>query len=150
MESFIDHYNVIRHSNAVAAGTSQIAPAAGVSCKSANGIAFLVEMGAITAGAVTSAKLQQSSEVDGATDTFADIAGSSVTIADTDDNKVIVLELAHPAKEFIRCVVSRATQNATVEGITAILIGAQVRPPTRGATMGSTVRRLVNAGAGTP
>jgi hypothetical protein len=150
VQSFIDRFDVIRHSNTVAAGTSEIAPAAGVSCKSATGVSFLVEMGAIVAGAATSAKLQQSSEVDGAVDTFADIAGSSVTIADTDDNKVIVIELCNPAKEFIRCVVSRATQNSTVEGITAVVFGAERRPPTHGATMGATVRRLVNAVAGTP
>ncbi len=43
-----------------------------------------------------------------------DLLGSSQTIADTDDNKTFYIDLHRPLKRYVRLVVLRATQNATV------------------------------------
>jgi hypothetical protein len=98
------------------------------------GAAFLVQVGAVVAGAVTSVKLTGSAAADmsGA----ADIAGLSLTIADTDDGGIKVLDYRRPAYRYLRLVVSRATQNATVTAIAA-LYGARdavVAQPTTTAT----------------
>ncbi|HYV18614.1 MAG TPA: hypothetical protein VFC25_06265 [Verrucomicrobiae bacterium] len=70
-----------------------------------------VHFGAIVAGALTSIKAQQGDD-SGLSDA-ADVAGSSVTVADTDDDKVFYIDV-RPRKRYLRLVVSRATQNATV------------------------------------
>jgi hypothetical protein len=90
---------------------------------------FIVQFGAIVAGAATSIKVQQ--DTTSAFGAPADLLGSNQTIADTDDDKVFYVDIRQPAKDFLRLVVSRATQAATVTAI-AILYRARVKPVTHG------------------
>jgi hypothetical protein len=78
-----------------------------------DGVMCVITMGAITAGAVTSAKIQTGDESD--LSDAVDVTNLSVTIADDDDAKVFALDLLRPLKRYARVVVSRATQNAVVE-----------------------------------
>jgi hypothetical protein len=95
-----------------------------------NNICFEMAVGAIVSGAVTSAKLQWSDD----NSTFADVTGGSVTIADTDDNKIIFFEVHKPKKRYFRIVTSRATQNATVDFLDVKLWNATQVPVTQDAT----------------
>lgn len=110
---------VTRVSNAVAAGISDINSssvdmfAGGLEY---NSVMFSVEFGTITASAVTSVKIQ-SSDDDSA---WSDVTGSSQTVADTDDNKVFLLDAGKVQSRYLRCVVDRGTANAVVDGILAI------------------------------
>src|SRR5690606_8543355 len=88
-------------------------------------------MGGITTGGVQSAKLQQSSD-DGDTDDYSDLEGSSITIADDDDNGLVTLDIKRPQKRYLKCVVSRATQDSAVDGIFALQYGARTLPITNG------------------
>lgn len=124
------HDLVTRVSNAVAAGTTAI-NATGVNMTGFESVEFEVHFGAITAGAVTSVKLQQSTD----DVTYADLEGSAVTVADTDDNKIVRLECVKPLVQYVRVVVSRATQNAVVDSITARQYNARREPVTHGATI---------------
>ena len=126
---------LIRHSNAVVAGTADIEPAAGVDMQGHSGVLFVVAFGVITAGAVTSIKAQQSTVVDGSGDTFADLEGTAVAIADDDDNQLAYIDVKHPQERFVRCVVDRGTQNAVVDGIFAFVYDADVEPVTHDATV---------------
>ena len=81
------------------------------------GVQFMVALGAIVSGAVTSVKVQESSD-DSA---WSDLAGTSITVADTDDDKIVVTDIYKPNKRYIRCIVDRGTQNATVDGVFALL-----------------------------
>lgn len=76
------------------------------------GVLFMALFGAIVAGAATSLRLQHGDLADNSD--MADIAGSSQTVLDTDDDKAFYLELAKPLKRYARLIVKRATQNATV------------------------------------
>lgn len=96
---------------------------------------FIVPLGTIVSGAVTSLKLQQSGDSGGSPDDFSDILGSSQTIADTDDDKLVYSTIVRPQKRYLKCVVSRGTQNATIGGIIAILSGARTRPVTQGSNV---------------
>lgn len=125
---------VVRASNAVAAGAANITNIAGIDCAGFDSICFLVEFGAIVTGAATSIKLQCSSD-DASADAYADIAGTSVTVADDQDNKVAIIDLHHPPERYIKLYVSRATQNSTIEGVTAILYNGGVHPVTQGSTV---------------
>lgn len=122
------HCKIVRHSVAVAAGTTDIEPSNGVDCAGFDGVRFLVAFGSIVAGAVTSIKAQASSD-DGVADGWSDLEGTSITVADDDDNGVAVLEVVAPQKRYVRCVVDRGTQNAVVDAIIAEVYGAQGQMP---------------------
>ncbi len=82
-----------------------------------DGCLFIVPFGAIVTGAVTSIKLQQCDTVGGS---YADLTGTNQTVADTDDDKTFIIDIQQPLEQFLKLVVSRATQNATVGVIVAI------------------------------
>lgn len=97
-----------------AAGTSAINGSI-IDMQDYDGVLFMLMLGAIVAGAVTSVKLQHG-DVANLSDA-ADVLGSSQTIADTEDDTVRYLEMVKPSKRYCRIVVSRATQNATVAAV---------------------------------
>lgn len=125
---------LIRHSVAVAAGTSTITPSAGVDTKGFDSVLFVVAFGAIVTAAVTSIKVQQSSD-DGVADGYSDLTGTSVTVLDSYDDKLVYVEVVRPLKRYLKLLVLRATQNATVDGIVAILSGAHDVPTTHDSTV---------------
>jgi len=113
---------------AVAAGATDITDATAVDTQGFNGVRFTFAFGAIVAGAVTSvaaAGAATSSPTPG-TD---DLAGTKITVADTDDDKIVVLDIYRPAQRYIRPFVKRATQNATVNAILAELYGSARKEP---------------------
>lgn len=118
-----------RVSNAVAAGTSDV-ESSSVDMKGFQSAAFIVSLGAITTAAVTSAKLQGSSD----NSSFSDLEGTGVTIADDDDNQIFVLDIDNPRHRYIKCVVDRGIQNAVVDSIVAAQYKAQIEPVTQPAT----------------
>lgn len=119
--------SAIRVMNAVAAGTSAQTSSV-IDTAGYDGVKINTAFGAITTGAVTSVKIQQSSD-DGVADAYSDLEGSSVTVADDDDNQVVIHDIYRPQKRYLKVVVSRATQNAVIDGITAMRYGAKKLPP---------------------
>ena len=117
-----------RVSNAVAAGTTDI-NSSSVDMANFEGVVFDVFFGTLTSTAVTSIKLQQSSD-DGVSDAFSDLEASSVTVADDDDNQQAVAEVWRPQKRYVRCVVDRGTANAVVDAIGATQYQPRVLPTT--------------------
>lgn len=95
-----------------------------------DGVCFIITFGAIVSGAVTSIKAQQG-EAANLSDA-ADLLGSGQTIADTDDNKTFFIDIYKPSDRYVRAIVSRATQNATVQHITAIQYKGSKCPVTHG------------------
>lgn len=77
-----------------------------------DGVLMEATFGAIVSGAATSVKVQQ--DTDSAMGAAADLAGTSQTVADTDDDKTFYIDLYRPKERYVRLVVKRATQNATV------------------------------------
>lgn len=92
------------------------------------GVLMVVRMGAITSGAVTSIKAQQSAASDMSDE--ADLAGTGQNIADSDDDKTFYIDLYRPTKRYVRVVVSRGTQNAVVASAEYIQYGAKKMPTT--------------------
>lgn len=80
---------------------------------------FMIHLGAIAAGAVTSVKAQQDS--DPAMGAAADLEGTSVTIADDDDNQLKFIDIHQPRERFLRLVVDKNGVNACEESAVAIL-----------------------------
>ena len=105
---------------AVAAGATDITDATAIDTAGYDGVRFIYSFGAITAGAATSvaaASLATSSPTPG-TD---DIAGSSITVADTADNTIFIIDVYKPRLRYVRPFVKRATQNAVLNSIVAEL-----------------------------
>lgn len=128
-----------------AAGTSAI-NGAGCDTQGFDEGACVVTFGAIEANAVTSIKLQQSSD-DGTSDGYSDVEGTSQTVADDDDGQHFVIDFKRPTKRYVRVVVSRATQAATVGAANYYLSGARNRPVTQPADVN--VERFSSAAEGT-
>lgn len=94
------------------------------------GVLITVPFGTITAGAVTSIKLQGApTDVDG---DFADLEGTSQTVADDADNKTFYLDLVKPQSRYVRLYITRGTQNAVVGGCVATQYNGRVKPTTHG------------------
>jgi hypothetical protein len=125
MESLLTDCRIIRHSNQVAAGQSAIEPAAGVDCAGYDGVLFIVEMAAITELGEQSIQAQESDD-DGVVDTYADITGATITVPDTGDFLIYLMEV-RPAKRYARCKILRSIENSALEGIIAILFGAKMK-----------------------
>jgi hypothetical protein len=119
---------------AVAAGSSDITDATAVDMAGYEGVRFIFAFGTITAGAVTSvaaAGLATSSPTPG-TD---DLLGTKITVADTDDDKLVILDIHRPIQRYVRPFVKRATQNAVVNCIIAELYGSETMPVAKDATV---------------
>lgn len=116
-----------RAMDAVAAGTGDSVNGDIIDAQNANGgLDFSLHLGAITATAVTTAKIQHGSVADGSD--MADITGASVSIPDTADGKLVEIEIAEPIKRYHRIVVTRATANAVINGAQVRLHGTRVTP----------------------
>jgi hypothetical protein len=123
---------VVQATTATAGAAGQTAVnGSAVSLSGVEEIMVLVPFGAITSGAATSVKWQEGSTSSPTTD----VAGTSITVADTDDNTTKVLRIIKPRSAYGRVVVSRATQDAVVGAIIYILMGNRTLPPTDDATV---------------
>jgi hypothetical protein len=111
---------------ATAAGVTDI-NSSSVNMAGYDAVTFFTTFGAITAGAVTSIKVQQSSD-NGSVDTFADLTGTAITVADDDDGQMFGVEIIRPREQYLRLVVDRATQNAVVGEIYALQYRSRSKP----------------------
>jgi len=94
-------------------------------------IAIIVPVGAVVSGAVTSIKWQEGDT----TSPTTDVAGTNITVADTDDDTTKILRIIKPQKRYGRVVVSRATQNATLGAILYVLTNPRTLPVSDGSTV---------------
>lgn len=123
----LDEVKISRIMNAVAAGTSDQTSSA-IDMAGFDGVLIVAAVGALTATQVTSLKAQQSSD-DGGSDAYGDLAGTSVgPLADTDGNKMLVLDLFRPEKRYVKAIVDRGTANAVIDGVFAIQYTARSLP----------------------
>jgi len=111
------------------AGTSDINGAT-VDMQGYQSIAVIVQMGAITASAVTSLKWQQGAQ--SGMGYAADLAGTAQTIADDDDEELFYSDFHQPTERYVRVVIDRGTQNAVVAGAWYVLYNGVLFPTTHG------------------
>jgi hypothetical protein len=122
---------VIRIAAAQAAGATDYTGATVVDTQGYEGVAFIVLFGTITAGAVTGIKVQQGQAAN--LSDAADLKGTALAIADTQSNKALITDIYKPAERYVKPIVTRATQNAVIDGIIAILYNARTAPVTHDA-----------------
>lgn len=110
------------------------------------GVTFVVHYAAIAAGAATTVKLQGATTSNFATP--IDLIGTSITVADDDDNEVRVLELYAPIHRYIRVVVVKDASNAVAESAVAYLYDADEEPVAHAVDAIAEFHHAI--GAGTP
>lgn len=116
----------------VAAGAADVTSEA-VDTQGYEGVRFMIGFGAIVGGAATSIKARQGAVAnmsDG-----ADLAGTAQTVADTDDNKVRIVDIFRPQERYVDLKTLRATQNSTIDFLIAELYGVRKAPVTQDATV---------------
>lgn len=103
---------------AVAAGATDINDATVVDMAGYESVRFIFSFGAITSGAATSvaASMLATSSPTPGTD---DVAGSKITVVDTADDTIVILDIVKPQLRYVRPFVKRATQNAVLNCIIA-------------------------------
>lgn len=97
----------------------------------ASSATFLVQFGTLASGAVTSARVVHGNAAD--LSDAVDVPLLTQALADTADDSLVVLDMSAPTRRYARVIVSRATGNATVQSVTAV-IGVKTSPPAQGAT----------------
>lgn len=116
-----------------AAGTGDTITSGYVDMTGFESVMFICSLGAIAAGGSATLKAQQ--DTDPAFGTVADLAGTGVAnSADTDDNKLLILEIVKPQERYVRPAVVRAVGNVTIESVVAIQSGASYVPTTHDST----------------
>lgn len=117
--------------------TQAIAPAAGVAgvttlngatidMQDWDGVIVVVTFGAILATGVQSVKGQQGAAAN--MSDAADLLASGTTVADSDDEKVVVKVFRRIRERYFRVVVPRATANAVVASAEYIQFGKRRQP----------------------
>lgn len=140
--------NVVKLAKAAtAAGTGDTLSTSVIDTAGYAGCAFIVTFGAITANAVVTIKANQG-EDSGLSDT-ADIEGSAISVADDDDGQTFVVDINQPTDRYVRLQITRATANAVVGEIYAILYGPRSLPKDMSATDLVTVETHIAAAEGT-
>ena len=132
MDRLAHNTKITRCHDAIAAGTTD-QNGTGLDMSGYNGVTFIASFGAIVAGAATGIKAQQSDD-DGSSDAYSDIVGTAIAIDDDEDTGMLVLDIIRPTKQWVRLVVTRGTQNATIDGAIALQYGAATQPVTHDAT----------------
>lgn len=105
----------------------------------ADAFAVLITWGPIVAGGAQSFKVQTDTAL--AFGSAQDIAGSSQTVADDDDDKTFVTDIINPPEPYARVAVSRATQNSTVASATYLVYRLRKKPASQSAVEGLEVHR---------
>jgi hypothetical protein len=151
MYDLINRYKIVRlkadGTNYNSAAGTTAATSESVDTAGYDGVEFQVGFGAIVSGAATSIKVQQSAA---ANTGQADLAGTAQTIADTDDFKVARVCIYRPTKRFLNVVISKATQNSTVDFVHAILYGKVGKiPVTQDTTVQGTPEIFASPAEGT-
>ena len=115
-----------------AAGTTDLTSES-VDMQGFHGVRFIIGLGAIVSGAVTSVYVRQGTDT--AMSDGTALLASAQTIADSNDNGIFVTEIFRPRERFLDVVTDRGTQNATVDFLLAELFSASQEPVTQHATV---------------
>ena len=92
------------------------------------GCVFLVAMGEIITSAATTCYVRQ----DTATGMGGGVqlTGTVITIADSDDDKILLMDVYRPKEQFLDVKVTRTVQNSEVDSIIAIQYNGRKTPVT--------------------
>lgn len=134
MNNLLTGLKFTRVKNAASVATSDVESDA-VDTAGFESTVFMVAHGTITDG-TPDIKVQQSADAAGSPDTWADLLGTLVAVADDADNKLTLVEVRGKTERYLRCLVDRAgSTGSVVDGIVAIQGFPRVLPVTQSSTV---------------
>lgn len=111
------------------------------------GVLMVVQFAAVATGAVVSIKAQQ--DTASGMGTAADLAGTSITVADDDDNQIFVLDVYRPQERYVRVVVDNDATNASAQSAVYYQYGATDLPVSNNVTDAVTTETHISPAEGT-
>jgi hypothetical protein len=137
MPSFF--HNITRHlyqdiaMAPVTAGTGDTQTGNVIDTAGFEAIAYQVSLGTLSAGAVTTIKLQEGNAANGSD--MADVTGSSISVPQATGSNSLwwSAEVVRPTKRYSRVAVVRATGNAVINGANVVMARGANEPPVLGA-----------------
>ena len=90
------------------------------------GIVAIVKCASVHNSATYSIKMQEDS--DSAGGTMADLEGTGITIAGTDDDQLFMIEVYRPRERYVRLYVDKDASNACAESAIYVLYGPKELP----------------------
>lgn len=126
---------IVRVMTSQVAGTSDTLSSDIIDTSGYDGVTFLYALGDVTNTAVLTFRVQQNTanSTSGMATVLGDVAATAG--ASDYDNKLIVREVYRPQERYLRAQIVRATANAVVDGIIAILWKGRNSPVTQGSTV---------------
>jgi hypothetical protein len=115
---------------AAAAGTSTITTDT-VDLKEHDGVTFAVLLGDVSDTSVITATIQHGDESDDSDMADTGVTSTFTAGASDADNNVLLVEAVRPLKRYCRVTVDRATANAAIDGVLAILTDPTEAPVTQ-------------------
>lgn len=147
MQNLIKDVKISRVMNAVAVGTTTQTAAAAVDMSGWDGVTFIAAFGTITDG-TPGLKVRQG-QVSNMSD-GADLAGSLVSPAITDDNRLAVVDVYRPQERYVDCQVLRGgATGAVIDGVIAIQYRGRKSPVTQDVTHVAVNKSLAGPAEGT-
>jgi hypothetical protein len=119
--------------NAQAAGTSDTLTSSTLDTQGYDSVLFITKLGAITATGTVNVKIRQDTDSAMGTDP-QDLLGLNIAADSDDDNRLIVHDIHRPQERYLDVQVVRATANAVIDSIVAILYNAKNRPVSQNTT----------------
>lgn len=118
--NFTNRVKTVRCLNATAVGTTTLNGSI-IDTAGYEGVRFIAAFGAITDG-TPNLQVQQGQQAN--LSDAADLAGTDVAMADTDDNKLGIVEIYRPRERYLRCnIVRGGATGSVVDGMIAELYG---------------------------
>jgi hypothetical protein len=105
----------------------------GVDMQSYSGVAFHIQIGAITGAGTLAARLEEDTVSNFASAT--NIANAAlVNVTNTTPNNVMILEVWRPTKRYVRCVITQAANTVVASVISTRFRKSGLLPPTQAAS----------------
>jgi len=118
----------------VAAGSTDITDALVTDMQNWEGVRYIFSFGAIVSGAATSVAAC-GKDTNSPTPGTDDLAGTKITVVDTADDTIVILDIFQPRHRYLRPFVKRATQNAVLNSIIEERYGPRKLPVTKDTTV---------------
>ncbi len=127
--SLLEEVKITKLNDATTAGVTTINSAV-VDMAGFDGVVFLTNSGTVAATGTAVVKVQQ--DIDSGMGAAADLAGTGQSIADTDDNKSVAVDVRRPRERYLRLVIARATDNSDWGPIWALQYRTRKLPVAQG------------------
>lgn len=135
---------IVRIMNAVSAGTTDTQTSSTFAMDGFDSVCVVAELGPVVDAAVATLRVQDGSVSNGSD--AANISGASAALtASSSSNTNLVVDVQRPASEYITVTLQRATQNVTINGITAYLYNTKNLPVTQPASVAASAECLANS-----